>query len=148
MILPISGLRADLAEIDENLIRNELTPLERGEQLAKRKEIYEAIYPETRPTKIRGGHGRGCEKTTAELAVVSFAEDTAAKTGSSVRTIQREIQIAKGITDPVKEMIRGTLVAEDQSALLTIAQKPPSEQPSAARRAPRSPGSISLLRCA
>jgi hypothetical protein len=137
MILPISGLRADLAEIAENLIRNELTPLERGEQLARRKEIHEAIYPETASTRIRGGPGRGREKTNADSALVSIAEDTAAKTGTSIRSVQSDVQIAKNIAEPVKEMIRGAPAAEDKSALLRIAQEPPSEQPSAARRALR-----------
>jgi hypothetical protein len=69
--------------------------------------------------------------------LISFAADTAAKTGSSVRSIQSDVQIARKITELVKEMIRGTPVAEDKSALLAIAQKPPGEQPSAAaRRAP------------
>jgi hypothetical protein len=139
MILPISGLRADLAEIDENLIRNELSEMESDEHLLRRKEIYEAIYQPEKPVheSRNPGPGRGNQKTDAKLASVSFAEDTASKTGSSVRSIQRGIQIAKNITEPVKEMIRGTPVAEDQSALLEIAKKPPSEQPSAARRALR-----------
>jgi len=42
------ALHAQLAEIDENLVRNELTVLERSEQLARRKQVYEAIHPETR----------------------------------------------------------------------------------------------------
>jgi len=47
-VVSLSELDAELAQIDENLIRNELTVLERAEQLKRRKEIYEAKYPESR----------------------------------------------------------------------------------------------------
>lgn len=51
-----------LMEIDENLKRNDLTVLERGEHLAARKKIYEDLHPETKPVTVRGGPGRGKKK--------------------------------------------------------------------------------------
>ena len=45
IIVSMTELERDLAEIDENLIRNELSAFERSEHLAKRKEIYEQMHP-------------------------------------------------------------------------------------------------------
>lgn len=60
--------------------------LERGETLKRRKEIYEAIYPETKHGGLPGLPGGG--KAPKNEIVSSFAEDTANKTGFSSRTIQ------------------------------------------------------------
>ena len=46
-------LHCELWEIDENLVRAELTELERGEHLADRKAIYEQLHPETKPARRR-----------------------------------------------------------------------------------------------
>ena len=54
----LDGLEAELAEIDENFIRKELPPVEYGEMLLRRKEIYEILHPETKAT-YKGGKFRG-----------------------------------------------------------------------------------------
>ena len=54
----LDGLLAELAEIDENLIRRGLDYIDEGKQLARRKEIYESLHPETKAT-YDGGAFRG-----------------------------------------------------------------------------------------
>jgi ParB/RepB/Spo0J family partition protein len=50
-----------LAEIDENLIRADLSPAERALHLAERKRLYEKVHPETK----HGSTGKGRAKSRA-----------------------------------------------------------------------------------
>ena len=101
--MDIAGLQAELAEIDENLIRNELHYTERSDQLLRRKEIYEALHPET---KREATLKQNRSDIMSERTAPSFAADTAEKTGVSERTVEREIRIAKNLTPKVKAVIR------------------------------------------
>src|ERR1700730_9124949 len=109
------GLSEDeslLIEIDENLKRNDLSPAERAKHTAERKKIYERNHPETKPTK-KGGPGRGKqtrrqigdESAGVHKSAERFTKDTAAKTGQSERTIQRDAR--RGETKRIEE-IEGT----------------------------------------
>lgn len=134
-IVETDDLRAELAEIDENLIRNELTKLERGEQLARRKEIYEAMHPETKAgvSQGRGMKASACKADLAEQSSArSFAEDVAEKTGQSERNIRKDIEVATKLTDAAKDAIKGTPVADNRSQLKQLADLPPAEQEQAA----------------
>ena len=102
-VTAVSGLKAKLAEIDENLIRNELHYTERGDLLKERKEIYEELHPETkREATLK--QNRSAE--TAERTAKSFVDDTSKKAGVSSRVIHEELQIAKNLEPEVKEIIR------------------------------------------
>lgn len=100
-------VRAALIEIDENLIRAELSPSERARALADRKRLYDDLHPEHR----HGGDRRSIQ--AASLAVrndgaMGFAADTAAATGLSVRSVQRGTEHGKRISEDVMALLRGT----------------------------------------
>ena len=44
----LEGLLAELAEVDENVVRKGLSAVEYSDLLLRRKEIYEALHPETK----------------------------------------------------------------------------------------------------
>lgn len=118
----------ELAEIDENLIRNELTALERAEAYARRKELHEAKHPETKHGGTPGA-GRGKKKRSQkEPTVGSFSDETAKKTGKSKSTIKTEVQIGEGLDDKAKKLIRGTDVADSQKDLLALAKMSVEDQ--------------------
>jgi len=88
---------AELAMLDENLMRVELHYIERGEWLAKRKKIYEQLHPETK----NGGDTR----TNTIRSAPAFVDDTANKIGVSRRVLEQEIQIANNLTPVTKEVV-------------------------------------------
>ncbi|MZP57139.1 MAG: ParB N-terminal domain-containing protein [Bacteroidales bacterium] len=125
VVLNLSELEARLAEIDENLIRNEGTVLERSDWLKERQAIYEKLYPDTR----RGVAGALAKHGLATPdSGVAFTTDTANKTGKSKSTIKEEIQIARDIAPEVKEKIRDTELADRKTDLLRLSRMEPEQQ--------------------
>lgn len=122
-IRALDSLESELAEIDENLRRNDLTVLERGEHLVRRKAIYEVMHPETKHGAKGGWHNNKTSKLeNADSAVSSFVEDTAQKTDLSSRSMFVEIQIANDIAESVKDLIRDTELADKKTELLRLAR--------------------------
>jgi ParB family chromosome partitioning protein len=110
--------QARLAEIDENLIRNELEALERSELWLERDQILERMGLRARPgdnqyTQRGGEPNSPPAKTTVELA---------REAGYTDRTFQQGKQIARDIAPEVKKVIRGTPTAKSPKALLTVAR--------------------------
>lgn len=124
VILKLDDLRRELAEIDENLCRNELTVLERAEQTARRKEIYEALHPTT------AHNGRWKKKSDPDSGsdTPAFIDDTAAKTHRSRSGVAEDVQIAKSLAPDVREKLKATDVADRKTELLELARKPHDEQ--------------------
>lgn len=118
-VVDLDDLTIRLAEVDENLIRADLTALERGEHMVERKRVYELLHPEA--PSGRGGDRGGANET------VSFASDTAAKTGASERTVQLDVQVGS-LPPEVRDAIRDTPVADRKMDLVGLARMGPEEQ--------------------
>jgi N6-adenosine-specific RNA methylase IME4/ParB-like chromosome segregation protein Spo0J len=127
------GIAADqalLAEIDENLIRADLSPAERALHVGRRKELYEALHPETKQGKAPGKAGGGKKAKPANLA--TFAKETAGKTGQSRRNIERDATRAKQVE--VLGQIVGTCLDKGDE-IDALAGLPPDRQQALAGRA-------------
>lgn len=111
----------ELAEIDENLIRENLSVLERSDHLARRKEIYEELHPETKAGGDRRSMSAKSKGNDFHL-IPSFSDDTASKIGVTPRTIRQEVQISKRIDPEVKETIRNTPVADSKTDLIRLSK--------------------------
>lgn len=99
-------LHAELAMIDENLQRAELTPSERASYTARRKAIYETLHPET----VHGSPGvsRQIGDTRERGESDRFTAATADAIGKSERTIQRDAERGEKITEQALSMLKGT----------------------------------------
>lgn len=122
-----SDLDAELAEIDENLIRNELTELEQGVAVARRKEIYEARFPETKHGGDRKSASVKSSGHDVHLISATFADDTATKTDQSARQVRRQVAIGEGLKD-IADEVAATSIADNQKELLALAKLPELEQ--------------------
>jgi hypothetical protein len=115
VIKEYTDVDALIAEIDENLIRYDLTGTERAEHLAKRKAIHEAKYPQTTNSPERR---KRAEETAQELGIVpesgtspakSFVEETSEKTGRSTSVIRAEAELGELIMEKLSDEIRGLI---------------------------------------
>ncbi len=112
-VTDLEGMRAELAEIDENFVRSDLTILQKADHLARRVEILETLGMRAPSHRAKKGDTVSPFTTTADMA---------SEMGMSKRTAQRLLQIAK-INPRVKAAITDTWLANSTSNLLLVASK-------------------------
>jgi len=114
---------ARLAEIDENLMRRELSAVDRAIFLAKRKEVWDELYPETTKTGPRAKNE--LRTSCPQFMPKTFAKDAAAKTGLSDRSIRRSVELIKLLSRDVIALLRATPVADNAAQLKALARETP-----------------------
>src|SRR4051794_25205539 len=125
IVVDLSDLKRQLAEVDENLAGSTLTKAERALFTKRRKDIYETLHPETRHGAIGGGHDQS--RTLGDSAKAErFTADTATHTSRSERAVQLDAARGENIAEDVLEAIMGT--AFDRGTNLDALAKLPVEQ--------------------
>lgn len=123
-IVDDDDLHAELAMIDENLCRADLSPSDRARQTARRKSIYLILHPET-------AHGRS--RVAVGERAPAFVTRTAALTGKSESAVRIDAERGAKVLDEVHELIRGTSL-DTGTYLDKLKKMPGSEQFKAATR--------------
>ena len=113
---------AALTEIDDNLAHAELDALELAVFLAKRKEVYERAYPESKRGAVGNAVRHGL--LTDNLSVRSFAAATAEKMGASERSVFRLLAVGQALSPQDVEQLRAAPKRVTLSDLQVIAKCP------------------------
>jgi hypothetical protein len=125
-ILSVSPQEARIAEIDENLARNDLSLLDRAEHIYRRKQLYEELHPERRHGGNRGNQYTGGKK--CQDANLQFCQTAAVVCRQSSTTVYRLVRIARLLTAETKQRLRGTGWANNQEILMKLCKLTPDMQ--------------------
>lgn len=132
-ISSLEGLMAELAEIDENVVRSDLSAVESGDLLLRRKEIYETLHPETKNGGDRKSEKIRTSKCRSDFeSEKSFVQDTSEKLGVAKRTVERQIQTAKNLVPEAKDIIRDANIKIGKATALKLSRLSPEQQKEAA----------------
>lgn len=118
--IPFTGdqLQAELLEIEENLIRRELSPLDQATFLARHKQVWEALHPDV---KNGGDRRRKSDRQVGDLVAHPLAERfskaVAKKLGLAERSVQRAVARYQALSPAIRDMIAGTWIADNGAAL-------------------------------
>ena len=132
-------LEAELIEIDENLVRSELSVAQRAHYSKRRKEIWEALHPEPSPDYSLESYdaedetevGKVCppqfagQLGGARPQTKGFAAATAEVTGESKRAINLNVARAEAIGD---DLLRLTGTSLDKGVELDALAKLPEPE--------------------
>lgn len=126
-VLKADQADAQLLEIAENLHRNELSVIDRAVAVLKYRELWEERNGRIcagRPQTSKSGHNVPISR--------SFSDHTAKRLGLHPKTIKRLSQIALNLQADLRAAVKGTEIADNQSALLKLSRLDPVKQRQAA----------------
>lgn len=129
---------AQLVEIVENLFRNDLSVMDRAVFVQSYRDVWEAKYGRITPGgdqkskgqvgPLIGNRANLAQMLADEAESGGFSAHVAERMGVSVRAVKRLNQIAQNLTPKLREKLRGTDAADNQSLLLNLAKRGPTEQ--------------------
>jgi ParB family chromosome partitioning protein len=131
IVMKISNRAARLLEIEENMMRRELSILSRAICLEERKALYEEEYKETR----WGGDRKSDQVPMIRTRSASFAVSAADMMGVSRSTISDWVQLAAALSPDARRLLEGTSIADNRKELRWIGTKIDRDEQAAAIQA-------------
>ena len=133
-ILPIDDERAQILQIHENLVRDDLSEAEKDIALAKLRAIYDRTHNDRARSAQLANKAMGRAHDAGDILSPTFAEQLARATGNSKRTIQRSNARAFEIgVDQLKLLVNTSL--DRSSELDVLAKLEPGDRGDLIRRA-------------
>ena len=130
-VLEISGQLVDIARLDENLMRNDLTVLERSQHIFEREKLIEKIEKSNSAQNavdanngdsLDGENVSKAQRAAVLIEKVEINEGTVSIGKLSERSLQDYKQIARDIPGTVKSIIKGEEMANSKRELLNLAR--------------------------
>ena len=107
---------AQMVEIDDNLAHAELNPLDLSVFLARRKVVYERMYPDAKHGGLRGNQHTGGRQND----IMSFCQSTAEQRALSTRQIERLVAAGSALDEEAIALLRKAPVRVTLSDLQTL----------------------------
>lgn len=110
---------ARILETSENLLRHELTALDRAHHLAELKDAYEAKHPEAK----QGGDRKSDQAKKNQNGIIPFWSDASDATGLSGSAITKAVAMWNGLSASSRAIVKGTWLADHQAGLMQLSKE-------------------------
>jgi len=106
IVVTENDLNAELAMIDENLCRTDMSLAERAKMMVRRKELYEEKHPESRGGTVSARAANSAMgRNVTESVSVTFAASTAATIGKHERVVRLDVQRGTEIVPEALDLV-------------------------------------------
>lgn len=133
IVVEVDALEATLIEIEENVFRNELSKLDRAFSIQSYRNVWEKKNGKIQKGNPNFTNSANIAQLISDEAGSGFSEIVADRLGMSKRSIENSYRIAKNIPADLREKLRGTEFADNQSVLLKFAKMEPKQRAKAAK---------------
>jgi DNA modification methylase/ParB-like chromosome segregation protein Spo0J len=126
IIKEYSELEEQVARIDDNLERTELTMLQKVKALAEQQTLYELLYPESTKKAKAKANLQARKELESEINSVPMIPSFTAKIsdviGKGQKTVQNMVAAGKGLPDEISDQLTGLPIENNLGDLRQLAK--------------------------
>ncbi|MBL4733073.1 MAG: ParB N-terminal domain-containing protein [Rhizobiaceae bacterium] len=145
LVVTANAVDAQLMEIAENVFRNNLSAMDLAIFIQSYRDIWETKYKKISAGRPADINSANLSQLISEEQELGFSAHVADRLGLSKRSIERSNQIAKNLPVSLRDKLRGTPAADNQSVLLKFAKLKPAKRAKAAMAYDKAEGDIAKV---